>query len=51
MTQIQMIRLIADEGKVITDGTIQTPCIDIFAVNLDKWYEIDAPADGMEMIG
>lgn len=50
MTQIPMIRLIADEGKVITDGTIQTPCIDIFAKNLDKWYEIDAPEDELEMM-
>lgn len=35
-------RLIADEGKVLTDGTdFTTPCIDVDDVS--GWYEIDEP--------
>jgi hypothetical protein len=37
----ELHRLIADEGKALTDGTIETSCIDIESV--DGWTEIDAP--------
>lgn len=36
-----MYRLIADEGKVLTDGEITLKSIDIFAEDLGKWTEID----------
>ena len=36
-----MYRLIADEGKVLTDGELTVKSIDIFAEDLDKWTEID----------
>lgn len=36
-------RLIADEGKAITNGTIVTTCIDVESA--DGWYDIDAPQD------
>lgn len=37
-----LYRLIADEGKALTDGTdFKTPCIDVDDV--DGWYEIDEP--------
>ena len=37
----EMSRLIADEGKTLTNGEITTPCIDVESV--DGWREIDAP--------
>lgn len=36
-----MYRLIADEGKVLTDGELTVKSIDIFAEDLSKWTEID----------
>lgn len=36
-----MYRLIADEGKVLTDGEQKVKAIDIFAEDLGKWAEID----------
>ena len=36
-----MYRLIADEGKVLTDGELTVKSIDIFAEDLGKWTEID----------
>ena len=39
-------RLIASEGKLLTDGTIETFCIDVDSA--DGWTEIDAPIEGSE---
>ena len=36
-----MYRLIADEGKVLTDGELTVKSIDIFAEDLGKWTEIN----------
>ena len=36
-----MYRLIADEGKVLTNGELKVKSIDIFAEDLSKWAEID----------
>lgn len=36
-----MYRLIADEGKVLTDGEQKVRAIDIFAEDLSKWTEIE----------
>ena len=36
-----MYRLIADEGKMLTDGELKVKSIDIFAEDLGKWTEID----------
>jgi hypothetical protein len=36
-----MYRLIADEGKVLTDGEQKVKAIDIFAEDLGKWTEVD----------
>lgn len=45
----EMYRLIADEGKVLTqDGIKTTMCADVHT--LDGWYEIDAPEDENEKI-
>lgn len=39
----EMVRLIADEGKILTDGTNTTMCIDVSSA--EGWTEIDAPKD------
>ena len=36
-----MYRLIAGEGKVLTNGELKVKSIDIFAEDLGKWAEID----------
>ena len=36
-----MYRLIADEGKILTDGELLVKSIDIFAEDLSKWTEIE----------
>ena len=44
MTQVQMVRLIADEGKVLTDGESVGNVIDVCpAEDAAKWYEVDEP--------
>ena len=40
-----MYRLIASEGKILTDGEIKTKLIDIFAEDLNKWTEVEDKAD------
>lgn len=37
----ELLRLIADDGKTLTNGEITTPCIDVESA--DGWREIDAP--------
>lgn len=37
---ILMYRLIADEGKILTDGVKQHKAVEIFAEDLDKWTEV-----------
>ena len=36
-----MYRLIADEGKVLTNGELKVKSIDIFVEDLGKWTEIE----------
>lgn len=36
-----MYRLIADEGKILTNGELKVKSIDIFAEDLSKWTEIN----------
>lgn len=36
-------RLIADDGKAMTDGEVTAQCVD--TATPDAWTEIDAPAD------
>lgn len=36
-----MYRLIADEGKLLTNGELEVKSIDIFAEDLSKWTEIN----------
>ena len=37
------VRLIADDGKALTDGKVVTQCTD--AESADGWTEIDAPGE------
>ena len=39
-------RLIADEGKILTEGETKAFCIDVDRAN--GWTEIDAPIEGSE---
>ena len=39
-------RLIASDGKLLTDGTTETFCIDVDSS--DGWSESDAPIEGSE---
>ena len=39
----EMVRLIADEGKILTDVTNTTTCTDVSST--EGWTEIDAPKD------
>ena len=41
------VRLIADEGKALTDGNVVTECADVMSTY--GWWEIDAPDDGDKM--
>lgn len=42
-TEIAYVRLTADDGKVLTDGTSEWNCVDVLPEDVDKWSEIDAP--------
>lgn len=39
----ECVRLVADEGKLLTNGDIETSCIDTDSA--DGWWEIDAPEE------
>lgn len=40
-----MMRLIANEGKILTNGETTTKSIDIFVEDLDKWTEVKDDTD------
>ena len=43
----EMVRLIADEGKILTlDGVNFTSCTDV--VSEEGWYEVDEPEEVIE---
>jgi hypothetical protein len=44
----EMYRLVADEGKALTNGDIITPCVDVESI--DGWAEIDEPDEPVESI-
>lgn len=43
------IRIIADEGKALSDGERITDCVDIKLSELNKWYEIETPQEEEEI--
>ena len=42
-----LFRLIADEGKALTNGKTHTPCVD--TENVGAWTEVEAPT-GKEQV-
>lgn len=38
-----MYRIVADEGKILTNGETMTPCVDVDST--DGWDEIGAPKE------
>ena len=48
-TEIAYVRLTADDGKVLTDGTNVWNCVDVLPDDVGDWSENDAPiADDAE---
>ena len=47
-TELAYVRLIADEGKALTDGTSEWNCVDVLPEDVGKWSEIDAPVPDNE---
>ena len=45
MQVIERLRLIADEGKILTNGTIQGTVVDCAVEEKELWSEIDAPIE------
>ena len=45
-----MYRLVADENKILTNGTIQATCVDVLKEKADEWTEIDAPVEADEEV-
>lgn len=42
------LRLVADEGYILTDGEIETPCIDIDFIDEEKYTEIPIENEEVE---
>lgn len=36
-----MYRLVAEDGKILTNGEITTKSVDVYIEDLEKWKEID----------
>jgi len=47
MPYIELYRLIADDGKVLTNGEILTPCVDVESV--EGWEEIAEPTESTQI--
>lgn len=45
MKVIERVRLIADEGKVLTNGTIKGTVVDCAVEEKSLWTEVDAPKE------
>lgn len=42
------MRLIAEENAILTDGTTQTPAVDVMLEDVDKWHEIGGATEATE---
>lgn len=42
------MRLIADENAILTDGTTETPAVDVMLDKVDLWHEINAETEATE---
>lgn len=51
MTKLTMYRLIADEGKLVTNGKFTGSVIDVApSDDVDSYYEIDEPKEETEEV-
>ena len=41
MKQIKMVRLIADEGKILINGSVYGTVVDVFENEVENWQEVD----------
>lgn len=44
------VRLVADGGRGITDGTAVATCIDVLAADVGAWTDCDAPSEEPEEV-
>lgn len=42
-TESKYVRLIADEGRAITDGDTVTVCVDVLAEDAQNWRDCEMP--------
>lgn len=45
MQTIEMVRLIADEGKELVKGDLRASCVDTFADKASEWTEVAIETD------
>ena len=45
-----MVRLIADDGKVLINGNQMAFCVDTFPENAGEWSEIDKADENTEIL-
>lgn len=43
------VRLVAEDGMAITNGSTVTTCADVLATDVPKWSDCEAPADEDEV--
>ena len=48
VTPINMFRLIAESGKLLTNGKVSVAQIDVFEDEIENWTEIDAEVIGLD---
>ena len=41
MEKIKMFRLVADDGKVLTDGKVKGAVVDVLANRVQDWMEVE----------
>ena len=41
MKQIKMVRLIADEGKILINGSVYGTVVDVFENEVENWQEAE----------
>lgn len=44
-TESKYVRLIADEGKAITNGVTVTACVDVLKADVGNWTDCELPTD------
>ena len=44
-TESKYVRLIADEGKAITNGVTVTTCVDVLSTDAPNWTDCELPAE------